>query len=111
MEIYKNELAKDSEFEKYLTKLGEIYFDVKPKQTGGFFGNLLQQFLQESDDEEETSNKSPQPNQQPPGPVPFPPFSLFESICQPRGTHISRPTTQGQNNSSSSSQPQHEDLD
>lgn len=99
LDIYKNELAKDGEFEKYLTKIGEIYFNVKPRPTGGFLGNLLQSFLQESDEEEESTqtksqSQQPQSNQPAPPSMPafpvFPPFSLFEQMCQPRPS-ASRP--------------------
>lgn len=112
LEVYKNELAKDAEYDRYLNKLGVIYFNVKPRQTGGFLGNLLQQFLQESDEEEEStpsnSATAPPPPSQPhhqPGPssfglptLPNLPNSFFEQICQPRTAP--RP-----------SEPQHEDLD
>lgn len=125
-DIYKATLANDSELEKYLTKVGEIYFNVKPRATGGFFGNLLQTFLQDSDEEEETAAVKPQPSsapQQPEtqassssnplsnplsfaAPNPLPPFSLFERMCQARTT--ARQTDSG---SSRPNLETHEDLD
>jgi len=124
LDVYRNELDKDGEFEKYLTKLGEIYFNVRPRQTGGFLGNLLQQFLQESDEEEESASTSQQPTQQPtqqnqpsapqqqPAAMPFfPPFSLFEQMCQPpRPTGSRQPSSQSNRNNTTNNL-QSDDLD
>lgn len=117
-DIYKATLANDSELEKYLTKIGEIYFNVKPRATGGFLGNLFQTFLQDSDEEEETASKPQTSGQQSQpssssnnnplsfaAPNPLPPFSLFEQMCQTRtaarqSDSANKPTLQS-----------HEDLD
>ena len=115
-------MAKDSEFNKYIAKLGEIYFNVKPRPAGGFFGNLLQSFLLDSDEEEERVDNKPKQNQQPQqqastsnplsNPLPqLPPFSLFERMCQSGPTAAFSRPGENQNSKPSSNLQTHEDLD
>lgn len=56
-ELYRPSLARDPSYEKYLQKIGVIFFGVSQPQRpqgegmGGIFGDLLNQFFQGLDDE------------------------------------------------------------
>lgn len=56
-EQYQPSIKRDPCYIQYLDKIAQIFFGVRPpqRQNGGFFGNLLQNFLgsldEDSDDE------------------------------------------------------------
>lgn len=57
-DLYKPSLARDPSYEKYLQKIAVFYFNATPPQApnnsgGGLFADLINQFFQGFDDDEE----------------------------------------------------------
>lgn len=54
-EIYAHSLNRDPAFKDYLTRIGELYFGIRPPQTNRGFGdilsNLFQSFAEDNDEE------------------------------------------------------------
>lgn len=68
-ELYAASLARDPNYNQYLTKIGELHFGVKPPARrsgmGGIFGNLLQSLMEDNDDSDDGS-MPPTTHSQPP---------------------------------------------
>lgn len=60
-EIYASSLSRDPSFKDYLTRIGEIYFGIRPPPTNRGFGGLLSNFLQSfaEDNDEEMGDDEP----------------------------------------------------
>lgn len=59
-DMYKVALARDSSFDKYLQKIGVLFFGVvpTPQRSGGMFGNLINQLFSSLDDGEEEADET-----------------------------------------------------
>ena len=58
-QVYASSAERDETFRDYLEKIGHLYFGLTPVERagmGGLFGNLLQQFVNGSDSDEENGN-------------------------------------------------------
>ena len=55
-DLYATALSRDPEYKRYLTRIGELYFGIKPpnrnQAMGGILGNLLQSLMDDDDDDE-----------------------------------------------------------
>jgi hypothetical protein len=61
-ELYKPSLDRDSSYDKYLQKIGIIYFDApapQPQRTGGFLGSLINQLFQGLEGDENELDEIP----------------------------------------------------
>lgn len=67
-ELYKVSLNRDPSYEKYLQKIGVLFFGLIPARQqpmGGLFGSLFNQLLQElDDDDDDGGNENRRPGQQ-----------------------------------------------
>ena len=60
-ELYKASLERDPSYDKYLQKIGVIFFGATPPPTrpsGGIFGDLINQLFQSLDDDDTTDTTS-----------------------------------------------------
>lgn len=57
-DMYKVSLARDSSYDKYLQKIGVLFFGVVPTQqrSGGMFGDLINQLFSSLDDGEDEAD-------------------------------------------------------
>lgn len=61
-EQYEPSIKRDPCYVQYLDKIGQIFFGIKPpqQQSQGIFGNFLQTFLGDLDDD--SDEETPQPS-------------------------------------------------